>query len=163
MIIRFPLWWLPEIIIFVDISVLLCKGLQLSNMWLCINTRSDDCTGHLSACFAPPLLHSIQLSEKEKIMLIQFKINYVHQMQNFFKAAVSTNIRRRNSLKLSSAWWRRDDVSSVRFLNRPANNQKNQTVTKTRKAWHEIDPDSFRSMLCGKFDRLRACNIFRLL
>ena len=45
-------------------------------------------------------------------------------MQNVFKAAVRTKIRRSHSLKLSSAWLRSDDVSSARFLNRPANNQK---------------------------------------
>ena len=35
-----------------------------------------------------------------------------------------TKMRRSHSLKLSSAWWRRDNVSSVRFLTRPADNNK---------------------------------------
>jgi len=29
--------------------------------------------------------------------------------------------------------------------------KKSQTVTKTRKVWHEIDSVSFRSMLCCRF------------
>jgi len=83
-------------------------------MWLCINTRSEGSTGDLSDCLDPPLLHLIRWSEK--------KICWSDSAQNFFKAAVRTKIRRNRFRTLSSAW--RNVVSSMRFLNRPANNQK---------------------------------------
>ena len=48
----------------------------------------------------------------------------------------------------------KDTTSRSRFLIRPANNNKSQTVTKTRQAWHEIDmvcfvADLFVSELAG--------------
>ena len=86
-------------------------------MWLCINTRSDGWTGDLSADLVPPLLHSIRLSEK-KIMLIWFSA----------KLLQNSSTHQNPAKPLSDAFFgmalRRDDVSSVRFLDRPANNQK---------------------------------------
>ena len=90
---------------------------RASIMRLCISTRSDGWTGHLSVGLAPPLLHSIWLSEK-KIMLIWFSA----------KLLQSSSTHQNPAKPLSDAFLgmalRRDDVSSVRFLDRPANNQK---------------------------------------
>lgn len=126
-------------------------------MWLCITTRSDGWTGDFSADLVPPLLHSIRLSEK-KIMLIWFSA----------KLLQSSSTHQNPAKPLSDAFFgmalRRDDVSSVRFLDRPANNQKKvKQLRKYAKNGNKTDPVSYRSMQCCRFDRLRTYNIFKLL
>jgi hypothetical protein len=72
--------------------------------------------GTPSAGLVPPLLHLIRLSEK-KIMLIRSSTKLLQ-----------SSTHQNPAKPLSDAFFgmarRRDDVSSVRFLNRPANKKK---------------------------------------
>ena len=97
-------------------------------MWLCINTRSEGWTGHLSDGFAPPLMHS-----KKKLCWSDSK----KLCWSDAKRLQSSSTHQNTAKTLSDAFFgmarRRDDVSSVRFLNRPANKKKWNSYENTQR------------------------------
>ena len=112
----------PEIIIFVDLVVLLCKGLQ--NVIVYQHEIQKLYGTSFSLFCSSPVTFDWILKKRRKIMLIRLKKKCWSDAKTSSKHSACTNIWRNHSQKLSSAWWRRNDVSSVCFLNRPANIKK---------------------------------------
>ena len=141
-----------------------CPALQGPPKCNCVSTRDPKALRDIVqfVLFIPCHIR-LDFKKEKKNYVDQIKKKCWSDAKTSSKHSACTNIWRNHSQKLSSAWWRRNDVSSVCFLNRPANIKKGQIVTKTRKVWHESDSDSFRLMLCCRFDRLRVGNIFSVV